>query len=267
MRTPAGTRSYEATLTVNGQARRYVVTRPDPKPLNAPVLLLLHPRDTAPELTANFTYVSDFVATQNFWAVMPEALGGVWKAEPLDGTADKDFMAALIDAIVAEGADAERVSVAGYSSGGVMAERMACEMSDRIAAVGVVAATLPLSLWLSCAPAQSRPKVYVLGTADPIAPYYGISGLGSAASLMDYWAQKQGCGGATSTALPDIADDGTTVQLDERTGCTDDKGLRLYSVANGGHAWPGGDTSYAGVTSRDMSATGAIWSFARGYHR
>jgi len=107
----------------------------------------------------------------------------------------------------------------------------------------------------------------VLGTADPLAPYYGISGLGSAASLMDYWAQKQGCSGATSTPLPDIADDGTTVQLDERTGCTDDKGLRLYSVANGGHAWPGGDTSSVGVTSRDMSATGAIWNFARGYHR
>lgn len=254
-------------MTVNGQARRYVVTRPDPKPAKAPMLLLLHPRDTAPELTANFTYVADFVATQNFWAVMPEALDGAWKAEPLEGTDDKDFMSALIDTLVADGVDPDRVSVAGYSNGGVMAERMACEMSDRIAAVGVVAATLPLSLWLSCAPVASRPKLYVLGKDDPIVPYNGVAGLGSAMALMDYWATKQGCDGAVSTPLPDSADDGTTVQLDERTGCTDDKALRLYSVENGGHTWPGGDTSYVGVTSRDMSATGVIWSFASGYRR
>jgi polyhydroxybutyrate depolymerase len=267
VRTPAGTTAYGATLTVGTQTRRYVVIRPNPKPLSAPLLMILHPRDTTPELTANFTHVADFVATQGIWAVMPEAIGGAWKGEPLEGTDDMLFIGALLDALIADGVDQTRITVAGYSSGGVMTQRLACEMADRIAAFGMVAATMPLSQYLSCSPSQPRPKVYVLGTADPLVPYDGVAGLGSASSLMDYWAAEQGCTGVISTPLPDIANDGTTVQLDEHTGCTGNRGLRLYTVQNGEHTWPGGDTDISGRTSRDMSATGAIWSFARNFRR
>jgi polyhydroxybutyrate depolymerase len=267
VRTPAGTRAYDATLTVGTQSRRYVVIRPDPKPLSAPLMMILHPRDTTPELTANFTHVADFVATQGIWAVMPEAVGGAWKGEQLEGTDDMLFIGALLDALIADGVDQTRITVAGYSSGGVMTQRLACEMADRIAAFGMVAATMPLSQYLSCSPSQPRPKVYVLGTDDPLVPYDGVAGLGSAASLMDWWANEQGCTGVVSTPLPDIADDGTTVQLDEHTGCIANRGLRLYTVQNGEHTWPGGDTDVTGRTSRDMSATGAIWSFARGFRR
>ena len=265
VRTPAGTKSYGATINVGGVTRRYVVVRPDPAPASAPLLLVLHPTDTTPELTANFTFVADFVESQGFWAVMPEAEGGTWKAEPLDGEQDKNFLAALIDVLVSQGVDRERVSVAGYSSGGGMAERMACEMADRVASIGVVAATLPLSLYLSCTPSVQRPKVYVLGTDDELVPYYGLLdlGLGSAAVMMDFWASRQGCSGSVVTPLPDIENDGTTVQREERTGCTGNKTLQLYTVENGGHAWPGGTTDLAGRTSRDMSATGVIWNIAR----
>ncbi|MGH8519094.1 MAG: alpha/beta hydrolase family esterase [Panacagrimonas sp.] len=272
VRTPTGTSAYGATLTVGTQTRRYVVIRPNPKPVTAPLLMILHPRDTAPELTANFTHAADFVATQGIWAVLPEAVGAKWKGEPLEGEDDKLFLAALMDTLVADGVDATRITVAGYSSGGVMAQRLACEMADRIAAFGVVATTLPLSLWVSCAPSEPRPKVYILGTDDPYAPYDGVAGLGSAAGLMDYWAEQQGCTGVVSQAVPDIADDGTTVLRDEHTGCTGGRGLRLYTVQNGEHAWPDPAADpdyvgYAGRTSRDMSATGAIWSYARSFRR
>ena len=267
VRTPDGTTAYAANLTVGMQTRRYVVIRPNPKPVSAPLLMILHPRDTTPELTANFTYVADFVATQGIWAVMPEAVGGAWKGETLQGTDDMLFVGALLDALIADGVDADRITVAGYSSGGVMAQRLACEMADRIAAFGIVAAMMPFSQYLSCAPSQPRPKTYILGTDDPLVPYDGTAGLGSAASQMDYWSQQQGCSGVVSLPLPDIADDDTTVQRDEYTGCTNGRGLRLYTVQNGEHTWPGGDTDFTGRTSHDMSATGAIWSYARGFTR
>lgn len=267
VRTPAGTQSYGQTLTVNGQTRHYLVIRPDPLPASAPALLLLHPLNTSPELTANFTYVADFVATQGFWAVLPAAEGGAWKGEATDSDADKRFLTALIETLVAQGVDVERISLSGYSSGGVMTQRMACEAPEPFAAFGIVAATLPYSLWTSCAPSLPRPKLYVLGTDDPLAPYAGVSGLGSAAALMNFWAQQQGCTGALSTPVPDLVDDGTTVQRDERTGCADGTALRLYTVQNGGHAWPGGLTQSAGLTSFDINATGLIWSLASAYTR
>lgn len=268
VRVPQGTQASSASLRVGGRTRHYLVIRPDPMPAAAaPMLLLLHARETEPELTANFTYVADFVATQGFWAVLPAAENGVWKAEPADGAADLNFLGALIDTLVAQGVDRERVSVAGYSNGGVMAQRMACEMADRIAAFGMVAATLPFSLASTCAPSVQRPKIYILGTDDPLTPYYGVSGYGSAGDLIEFWAQEQGCAGALSTPVPNSANDGTTVQLDERTGCAGGTALRLYTVDNGGHAWPGGDTDEVGRTSRDISATGLIWSLASAYRR
>lgn len=59
VRTPAGTTAYAANLTVGPLPRRYVVIRPHPKPVSAPLLMILHPRDTTPELTANFHTVQD----------------------------------------------------------------------------------------------------------------------------------------------------------------------------------------------------------------
>lgn len=267
VRTPAGTRSYAATLDVEGQTRRYLVIRPEPLQASTPALLLLHPLNTSPELTANFTYVADFVATQGFWAVLPAAQDGAWKGEATDSDADKRFLTVLIEALVTQGVDAERISLSGYSSGGVMTQRMACEAPEPFAAFGIVAATLPYSLWTTCAPSLPRPKIYVLGTDDPLAPYQGVSGLGSAAALMAFWAQQQGCSGVLSTPVPDIAADGTSAQRDEHTGCTDGTSLQLYTVQNGGHAWPGGLTQSAGLTSFDISATGLIWSLASAHRR
>lgn len=267
VRTPAGTQSYAATLDVDGQTRRYIVIRPDPLPASAPMLLLLHPLNTSPEITANFTFVADFAATQGFWAVLPAAADGTWKGEATESDSDKRFLTALIETMVAQGVDAERISLSGYSSGGVMTQRMACEAPELFAAFGIVAATMPYSLWTSCAPSPQRPKLYVLGTDDPLAPYNGVSGLGSAAALMAFWAQQQGCTGALSTPVPDLVDDGTTAQRDQRTGCANGTTLQLYTVQNGGHAWPGGLTQSAGLTSFDISATGLIWSLASAHTR
>ena len=49
-----------------------------------------------------------------------------------------------------------------------------------------------------------------------------------------------------------------------RTAFGEDE-LVLYSVANGGHTWPGGPqyapVRFIGHTSRDIDASEAVWSF------
>lgn len=265
VRTPVGSKAYAQTLSVDGVSRRYLILRPDPSPSGAPVLLLLHPKYSGPELMANLSNVADFVATQGFWAVMPQALGSEWQDDPAIGNRDLRFLSALVDALPAQGTDRNRIYAAGYSSGGLMTQRLACELSQKIAGFGIVAATMRASLKAVCAPATQRPKVFVLGTADERAPYYGVSGYGSATDMMAWWAVRQNCGGMIGASLPDIAADGTRVTLSEHTGCTAGHALKLYTVENGGHTWPGGNTAAAGTTSRDMSATGVIWSLAQAF--
>ena len=266
VRVTKGTKALEATIAVGTQTRRYVVLRPDPAPASAPVLLMLHPRDTAPEDMANLSNVVDFVATQGFWAVMPQAIGGKWQSAPSEGSSDVQFISALIDALAKQGVDKTRVSAAGYSSGGMLAIRLACELPAKIAATGIVAATMNNEMYQYCAPTVARSKMFFLGTNDPITPYYGVSGYGSAANMMQFWKPRQGCAGVVSTTLPNAASDNTTVQLDNYTGCSTATQLKLYTVNGGEHTWPGGNTSSTGVTTQDVSATGLIWLMAKASH-
>ncbi|MDR3416345.1 MAG: PHB depolymerase family esterase [Nevskia sp.] len=264
-----GTTAYSANITVNGVSRRYLVVRPDPAPLLAPLLILLHPLGTTPEDMADLTEVSNFVATQGFWAVLPAGKKGQWDDNPVaNGSDDVQFISQVIDTLIAQGVNGQRVYAAGYSDGGFMAERLACELSDKIAAFGVDAATLITGQDSYCKPAVQRPKLYILGASDPLVPYGGgLFFMNSAEQTMSFWKQQQGCGGTVAETLPKVVNDGTTVQLTDYTGCTAGQALRLYTIENGGHAWPGGLTQMVGKTSQNLNATGIIWAFASGYTR
>lgn len=269
VQTTSGTTAVAANLVVAGVSRRYIIVRPNPAPAKAPVLLLLHASGVTPENMANLTEVADFVHTQGFWAVVPAAIGGSWRDDPsISNGDDTRFISALIDSLVAQGVDASRVYAGGYSSGGFMAERLACELSDKVAAFGIDAATLRSGLANVCAPLKPRAKAYFLGTADTIVPYEGYYNMKSALATMSYWSAKQGCGGTLASSIPDRVADGTTVQLTRYTGCNAGSiENRLYTVNAGGHAWPGGLTGNQYVTTRDIKATGLIWSFVSPYRR
>lgn len=273
--TTPGVTAYSATLTVNGTSRSYVVVRPDPAPPSAAMMLILHGNGGTAANMADLAVVSGYVATQGFWAVMPQALNGVWGDDPSsDSDADVQFMSQLIDALVAAGGiDATRVYAAGLSNGGFMSDRLACELSDKIAAFGMVAATVRTGVINSCAAAVQRPKLFILGTSDPIVPYNGwgiLSDIQSAAKAVAFWSEQQGCVSPSTTALPNSTNDGTTVDLETFASCSTGADLRLYTVNGGGHAWPGGwqylPVPVIGTTSTDISATGLIWNFTSAYH-
>jgi polyhydroxybutyrate depolymerase len=273
--TTPGVTAYSATLTVNGTSRGYVVVRPDPAPPSSAMMLILHGNGGTAANMADLAVVSGYVATQGFWAVMPQALNGVWGDDPsTDSDDDVQFMSQLIDTLVtAGGIDATRVYAAGLSNGGFMSDRLACELSDKIAAFGMVAATVRTGVMNSCAAAVQRPKLFILGTTDPIVPYNGwgiLSDIRSAAEAISFWSEQQGCISPSTTALPNSTNDGTTVDLETFASCSTGADLRLYTVNGGGHAWPGGwqylPVPIIGTTSTDISATGLIWNFASAYH-
>ena len=265
--TAPGTVGYQQTITVDGVERSFVALRPDPAPPSAPVLLLLHGNSGTPANMANLAEVSDFVATQGFWAVMPAALNGVWGDDPsTDSDADVRFISQLIDTLIAAGGmDSTRIYASGLSNGGFMTERLSCELSDKIAAFAMVAATLRTGLEQSCAPAIQRPKLFILGTADPIVPYRGVANIESADSAVSFWAAQQGCITPSTTRVPNTVNDGTSIDLQTYESCSSGADLRLYTVNGGGHAWPGGwqylPVPVIGATSQNLIATGVIWAF------
>ncbi|MEC9356775.1 MAG: PHB depolymerase family esterase [Pseudomonadota bacterium] len=270
----AGTEGFEEYIEHDGLARRFVIVRPEDGADGAPVLLLLHGNSGTAENMSNLTEASAYVATRGIWAVMPEAVDGVWNEDPADssGIDDVGFISALIQHLVDDyDVDADRIYVAGLSNGGTMTQRLACEMPDRIAAFAAVAATLRNSQADACPASARRPIAYFRGTADPLVPYGSIGTVRSATEVAEFWAQQLGCSEIykTDAFLADTTNDGTTVELLRYPVCASGGEVRLYTINNGGHAWPGGwqylPVPVIGTTSTDIDATEEIVNFALNY--
>jgi polyhydroxybutyrate depolymerase len=267
----AGTAAFDLTFEHNGNSRLVIVMRPEHAVAGAPMLLLLHGQGGMPQNMANITQVAAEVAQRGYWVFLPAAVNGLWNDNPdtSDGTKDDvGFIARVIDIAVSEyGVDASRVYAAGISNGAFMSERLGCELSDRIAAIGIVSATIRDGLAAQCQPAQPPPFTMIVGTADPFVLYGGSGNKLSADDTLAFWASLHGCqsGAGIEEDLPDIARDATTVQRTLHRVCSSGKEVQRYTVDGGGHAWPGGwqylPVPLIGQTSHDIDATTVLLDF------
>src|SRR6185295_7621309 len=114
-----------------------------------------------------------------------------------------------------------------------------CTLSDRIAAVGMVASAQFLP-WSACNDRRAVPMIAFHGTADRLAPYGGGTSLAarghvfpSIPTFTAAWARRNHCG-ATPVESP-VAADVTRLAY---TGCADDADVVLYTLHGAGHLWP-----------------------------
>ncbi len=176
---------------------------------------------------------------------------------------DVGFVRALIDDLAKLiNIDARRVYATGFSNGAIMVYRLSCELSDRIAAIGPVAATQIVDDQDACHPARSMPVIHFHGTADRLNPYEGgTTSAGfkyvSVKDAIGFWAEKNGC------TNPAQRTESGTIQHDVYAGCASKSTIELYSIIGGEHAWPGGEAvdPRIGKPTMEISATPLMWEF------
>jgi poly(3-hydroxybutyrate) depolymerase len=212
---------------------------------------------------------------QGFLVVYPSGVGGGgprhWRAGVGDSSAkDVRFIAELIDTLRASYTiDPTRVYADGLSNGGGMAFLLSCTLSDRIAAVGLVASAHFLP-WSACKDEKAVPMIAFHGTDDRFTPYHGGTSwvarghlFPSIPTFTANWARRNRCG-----AKPVESSVAADVSRLEYTGCADDAAVVLYTIRGGGHTWPGGGPMpewFAGPTSRGVDATRQSWAFFRAH--
>ena len=212
--------------------------------------------------------------TANFILVYPQAVsdpgnGGAtsWMHKAPTTFDDVPFVEAMIDVIAGEYMiDNDRVYVCGYSLGGEFTYELACSLNNRIAAAGAVARTMQAETFNNCAPQHPTGVLTILGTADFISDYNGITFGGvqyymSAAETHEYWVTANNCNAnPTMSTVPNTnTSDGSTVERytwKDASGCTYVEHLK---VINGGHDWPGV------FGNMDIDASQEIWNFVSGY--
>ncbi|MCX6032069.1 MAG: hypothetical protein NT169_22580 [Chloroflexi bacterium] len=264
----------DGQIVSGGQRRSYLLHVPasyDPA-IPAPLVISIHGFAEWPAHQMQISRWNDLADRHGFIVVYPAGTGFPrrWQTSgqapaPADPLGDVRFIADLMDALAQRyNIDPTRVYANGLSNGGGMSYLLACQLADRIAAVGSVSGAylFPLS---ACQPTRPVPFIAFHGTADPIVPYVG----GPSASFAlpfpvvpDFiaaWAGRSGCD-ASPVPLPANGE----VSGVQYTGCRAGADVIFYTIAGGGHAWPGGDSLprfIVGHTTQDMDATAVMWAF------
>lgn len=251
------------SLKTSGEPRDYLIHVPahfnPAKPM--PLVVSLHGANGWPAQQMNLTRWNRLADEEGFLVVYPAARGlpKVWTAN------DVDFIEALIDALkVSYPVDPARIYVNGFSQGGSMTFVLACRLSDRVAAVGIVAgAQERLFSW--CADPRPLPVITFHGTADPVVAYDGGSnpiGPGTFPALPGWtsdWARRNRCHSEpVDTAVT------PTVIRREYDRCAEDASVVLYTIQGGGHQWPGGKPMpewLLGPAGGSVDATRLMWAF------
>lgn len=252
--------SSEQTLDVDGVERSFLVNAPERKSdAKLPVVIALHGAEGNGWNFAEWTGLGDRVAEDRYIAVFPngspinaEGEQLAWNAGTCCGppqtenTNDIGFIRKILDELPEYGADPARIFVVGFSNGGMMAHRTACDLGDRIAGIAVVAGAYNVE---GCESTNPLPVIVIHGTADEIVPYNGgppvpvqgqdFTGVSSLSVVDSVRASvtRDECDEAAAGTL-------TLSESVTETSFTDCAGgyVDLYTYSGLTHTWPTEDT-------------------------
>jgi polyhydroxybutyrate depolymerase len=225
----------------------------------APLLLLLHPLGVTGAQFADLIGVRALPREKGFLLAYPDgkvSRGGktFWKATESccdfhsEGDDDVAYLAAVIDDVKAKHAvDPARVYVVGYSNGGFMAQRLACDLPGIAAIVDLSGAAV--SDPATCQPKNPVAVLEIHGDKDKIVPYEGgllgvepkTAPVPSARAGALAWAARNGCHEPIDrTAGPfDFAADveGSETTVERWAGCRGRADVELWTVRGAGHVF------------------------------
>jgi polyhydroxybutyrate depolymerase len=274
----------ERGIEVDGVRRDYLLFAPDKADEGGqrPLVLMLHGLGSSGRQAASNAYGwVDLARKEGFAVAFPNAIGiprgwnAAWQGE---NTADGDFLAQLIDALVLEfHIDPKQVFITGHSSGGIMSFSFAATHSDKVAAIGPVSGTIGAAV-AERTVTIPKPKgpVSVIsfhGMADNIVPYDEVLGAKARYSMLlpaprsaAFFADANRCEGPDRKTLEIEVPAGRNgragsatrkVFLDSWGEGEAGTEVRFYSIEGGDHGWP----------RRGLDATALIWEFFTAHPR
>ena len=259
----------EKTISTADGERSYRINIPRDYELETPLPLVLgfHGNGSDGAEFQNYTGLPTLPAI----TVFPDGDEGdgkrSWQGAPYaSGADDVAFVADLLDSIESEHCiDLNRVYATGKSNGGGMVSVLACHLRDRFSAFAPVAGAYYPQSTEGCDYSTPTPMLAIHGTGDATMHYEGGHRQGEdypgVREWIQPWAEAPDC---EKTKERQVGRKGEDVVRTQWTQCTEETPapVELYSVADGGHVWPG-EVVYSGggYVTEDFSATDTIWDF------
>ena len=247
------------TFSVLVSARTVLVHVPESYNSNipTPVVFMLHGSGAGAddaERVFGFNVLSD---REGFIAVYPQGAGNSkdgydWNGGDCCGKASKEHVDDIaflkqtyLNLTKDYNVDTSRVYIAGFSAGGIMAYRAACELSDIFASIGVQSGVLAIE---GCSPAYPISVIHLHGTHDEVVPYDGGY---SASERMVFKSVEESINTfvVANNCITETEDERILsgpknsvrigVQISDWDPCGSNTGIRLVKVAEGNHSWVG----------------------------
>ena len=273
---------YKETIVVDGITRTYIVRVPfnyhqNDAPL--PLVIGMHGVGGSGEQFEKDYDFSKKADESNFIAVYPD---GVQKADGLlkirswnaggccdyamnQNINDVKFIQTLIEILPQRfRINSRKIYVVGMSNGGMMAYRLATELSHKIAAAASVSGNMMNTPDSSLS--GPIPILHIHSKLDTKVPFSGGVGIGEvhfkpAEEGLAYWRNRNNC----LSEADSIQKSNYTIQSWKNS---DGKiMLQLYLTVDGGHSWPGAMKMRAigDDPSQAIKANDVIWDFFKNY--
>lgn len=251
----ATSQSGDRTCVVVAELERCWLTYvPTSASSSAPLLLDFHGHSGSAEGQRSFSGFRELADDEGFVAVWPEGQGGSWNAGELccppassDNIDDVAFTRKMV-ALMHDDAniDLDRVYVTGFSNGCAMAQRLAADASDLIAAVGCMSLYLLDEADPGYAPV---PVMEIHGASDVVVAYDSAGAFTGARQNREHWAELNECVGEPEQTW----ESGASVAF-AYLDCAGGTEVSLVSIDGGRHRL------YAG-SGTEIDTTRLAWDF------
>lgn len=240
-------------LEFGGLNRTYQLYVPANVEHPAGLVINLHGAGMTGQQQASLTNYNAVADQHGFAVVYPEGIDLSWadgrgaSTPDRQGVDDVGFLVALADRLTHDyGIAPGHVFATGLSAGAFMANRLACQRADVVAAIAPVAGSLGSAV--PCAPSRPVSVFATHGMADQVVPYNGggMVGRGGASDIVApqvmvaRWRELDHC----PAPVEDFP--GPGVHRFTSAGCANGTEVVFVGVDGGGHEW------YAGAS--DVSA-------------
>jgi polyhydroxybutyrate depolymerase len=251
----------EHSSSSGGLARRWLLYLPRAASAGAalPLVFNLHGSGGTPEDQLQLSGLEALAESEGFVVVAPEGVERMWNV-PVDAAKPDDvrFMAELIDQVSAlTSVDRQRVYATGFSGGGRMVSQLACDLSDRIAAIAAIGG---IRFPGPCSNARPLPILAFHGTADDTNPYTGGGrpywGTGVEPAIAG-WAEHNRCPTRSERSLA------PSTQAISYAGAGCGAEVVLVRLDGFGHSWPDriGAALAGGDSTAETTGNQTLWGF------
>ena len=248
---PGGVINYQ--LTSGGREREYRLFVPDSYDgaTRLPLMFNLHGTGGTAAGQAQDSGMERLAQEQGFIVIGLQGLQNSWNVLLNDPNQADDVQYAsdvLDDARQKVCVNERKVYATGFSGGARMSSRLACNLSERIAAIAPVSGIR----WTAPCSGRAVPVVTFHGLADPQNTYAGMARadewVESVEDALEGWASHNRCDPAR-IETPEV----NGVSVYSYGNCADGADVVLYRIAGLGHTW----------AKNEIDATREMWTFLK----